>query len=111
MATEAVCPPVPTPTSGGAGAPVAAPVRVATVAVRVEDDTSIGRSYSKRAEVVKGIGAARRALTSTTWHDAYPAEERTVTESLTLGSMHLSKCSREDVLAYFRNTWNLTTTL
>ena len=106
-------------TSGGGGGgevcvkpgPTAA-IKIGTVAVRVEDDSSIGRSYSKRATTVAGLGAARKKLTTRTWHEAYGGRAASATtESFTLGKIHLSKCSRDDVRDYFVNTWDLTTTL
>lgn len=78
--------------------------------VRVEDDTSIGRSYSKAGELVPGIGAQRRALRTTVWRDAYWPQNKTL-ESYTLAKTHLSKASKEDIMAYFENTWHLTDTL
>jgi hypothetical protein len=81
-----------------------------TVSVRIEDETSIGRSYSKKAEVVPGLGAKRKALREATWRTHYAAEPVTL-ESYTLAKTQLSQCTKEDLLAYFRNTWDITTAL
>ena len=80
----------------------------ATVAVRVEDDTSVGRSYSKKATTIKGLGAERRQLRTRSFN---PDPTTIVTESYTLAKCHFEKATREDILAYFRNTWALTDTL
>lgn len=77
--------------------------------MRVEDATSIGRSYSRTTELIPGLGASRRALTSTAWRDAY-GKKRTL-ESYTLAKPHMSKSTREDVMEYFLNTWELNDTL
>jgi hypothetical protein len=80
------------------------------VKVRVEDDTSIGRSYSKKATLERGLGARRRLLRTRSfapYADGSPA----VLESFTLAKCHLSKATREEVLEYFHNTWALTDVL
>ncbi len=95
-------------------APAIAPsLAPAKSSVRVEDDSSVGRSYSKKGDVVAGLGAERRLLRSQSWAAAYGIGTSTppTLESYTLAKTHLSRCSREDLLAYFRNTWDLTTTL
>ena len=84
-------------------------------AVRIEGESnSIGRSYScsaKGANIVRGLGAQRRALRSKTW-DPYAGGKVTPTlESLTLANTHLATASRADFLDYFRNTWALTDVL
>jgi len=83
--------------------------------VRIEGgDNSIGRSYScsaKGANVVRGLGASRRALRSKSW-DPYAGGKAVPTlESLTLATTHLACASTADFLAYFRNTWALTDVL
>jgi hypothetical protein len=82
--------------------------------VRVEDaSTSLGRSYSAldqwhgRAKSIPGIGAARRKLQTR----SFTLKGCPVTESLTMASVNLRTASRDDVLAYFENTWSLTDTL
>ena len=80
-----------------------------TPLVRVEDSTSIGRAYSSAQQrSVPGLGARRAALTT---RSLVPPPEGSVLESLTMRSVHLARASREEVLAYFRNTWELTETL
>ena len=84
--------------------------------VRVEADDSLGRSYARGGDVstlVPGRGAARRALRSTVWRSAYwPAGGLPpALESYTLALPHLAACSREDIAAYFENTWALTEAL
>ena len=77
-------------------------------AIRVESDSSIGRSYSarKHADPVPGLGAARRALkTKSFCPPAAPVD------AASMSLANLRAASREDVLAYFRNTWALTDTL
>ena len=76
-----------------------------TLAVRVEDDTSIGRSYSKRPQTIPGLGAERRLLRTKTFQ---PDPATLAYESYTYAKCHASQASREDILAYFLNTWHLT---
>lgn len=99
-------------TTSSVAAPAITPAAKVT-AVRVEDESSIGRSYSKKAEVVKGLGAERRKLRTTTWRDAYGIGSTTPStlESFTLAKVNLATCTKEDLLAYLKNTWDLTTTL
>lgn len=99
-------------TTSSVAAPAITPAAKVT-AVRVEDESSIGRSYSKKAEVVKGLGAERRKLRTTTWRDAYGIGSSTPStlESFTLAKVNLATCTKEDLLAYLKNTWDLTTTL
>jgi hypothetical protein len=80
-------------------------------AVRVEDSTSIGRSYTSAkitSQIRPGIGAVRRALTTRTFQ---PKDGEAAFESATLQLCQLNASTREGVLAYFRNTWDLTNTL
>lgn len=79
-------------------------------AVRVEGETSIGRSYSARATTVPGLGAKRRELRTRSF-EPYAGDKLPVLESATLALANLKKSSREDVLAYFENTWALTDSL
>lgn len=75
--------------------------------VRVEGSDSIGRTYASGDHMLEpGLGAKRRALTSVT----HAAPNPTV-KSLTNKHVNLSKSTREDILAYFRNTWDLSDTL
>jgi len=78
--------------------------------VRVEDETSIGRAYSKQAVVQAGLGQRRRELRSTAWQDAYAAASSKY-EAFTLTKVHLSAATREDVAAYFQNAWENTNAL
>ena len=80
------------------------------VAVRVEDETSVGRSYSGAAQrkAVAGLGARRAALTT---KSLQVPPEGPALESMTMARVHLARATREEVLAYFRNTWALTETL
>jgi hypothetical protein len=79
-------------------------------AVRVEDASSIGRSYSSSASTkpIPGLGLKRSQLASKTLG---PADGDLTLESMSMQRVHLSRATREQVLAYFRNTWELTTTL
>ena len=82
--------------------------------VRVEAADSIGRAYADPAgALVPGLGAARRALQSTVWRDAYMPRDGSppVLESYSLALPHLSRASRADVQRYFDNTWALTDAL
>ncbi|RYG47925.1 hypothetical protein EON67_08095 [archaeon] len=79
--------------------------------VRVEDATSIGRSYSAKGEVVRGLGESRRKLTSTAWRAAADAHGDISISSYTLAKCHHARATRDDVQAYFDNTWDLTTAL
>ena len=89
-------------------AAVAAPVSMGGVkhgltAVRVEDESSIGRSYSKKQRTTKGLGAMRSQLRSKTFtHDKKDDPTR---HSLTMKSVNLRRASRDEILAYFNNTW------
>jgi len=76
------------------------------LAVRVEDGTSQGRSYSKGAQKTKGLGAQRRALRTKSFNVDNP-----VVKALPCTNVHLAKASREQILAYFRNGWDLNDTL
>jgi len=74
--------------------------------VRVEDETSIGRVYSKDAQLVPGLGLKRATLKTRS------LDNSTVTlESMTMQRVHLAKATREQVMDYFHNTWELTTAL
>jgi hypothetical protein len=79
-----------------------------SVTVRVEDSTSIGRAYSAKPteNVIKGLGARRRDLRCKTFNPQIKS-----LESFTLNSVNLATATRADVLAYFRNTWDLTSAL
>ena len=79
-------------------------------AVRVEDETSVGRSYSGAAQrrSVPGLGALRALKREKSL--AVPPEGPAL-ESMTMARVHLARATREEVLAYFRNTWALTETL
>lgn len=113
MSTSTV-PLVSSPTSAGAGP---APL------VRVESGDSIGRTYEAcdgggpGAQLVAGLGAARRALRCSAWRAAYCGDEAgsgaagLVLESFSLAVPHLSRASRADVERYFLNTWALTDAL
>lgn len=95
--------------SSGAGSSessVAAEAPKKHLAVRVEDGTSQGRSYSTGARKKKGLGAERRALRTKTF-----SVEDPVVRSLPASYVHLSRASREEILEYFRNTWALNDTL
>jgi hypothetical protein len=89
---------------------MAAAASVLAPTVRVEDETSVGRSYSGAAQrkSVPGLGARRAALTS---RSLRTPPEGPVLESMTMARVHLARATREEVLAYFRNTWALTETL
>jgi len=76
--------------------------------VRVEDETSMGRSYSCPKQFIEGIGEERKKLTTKS-HD--PPASAEVTDSLTLADVHLNTASIDDLLKYFENTWDLTATL
>jgi len=76
------------------------------LAVRVEDGTSQGRSYSTGARKKKGLGAERRALRTKSFQVESP-----VVKSLPASFVHLAKASREEIMEYFLNTWNLNDTL
>jgi hypothetical protein len=80
--------------------------------VRVEDGTSIGRSYTDvtRKTHIAGLGARRRELRTKTYAP-FADGKSAVLESCTLAKCHLSKASREDVMEYFLNTWGLTESL
>jgi hypothetical protein len=82
----------------------------AAPAVRVEDETSVGRSYSGAAQrrSVPGLGALRAAKRERSLR-APPGGA--VLESMTMARVHLARATREEVLDYFRNTWALTETL
>lgn len=75
-------------------------------AVRVEDETSIGRVYSKDAQLVPGLGRKRASLQTRTLDNS-----NVTLESMTMQRVHLAKATREQVMDYFRNTWELTTAL
>ena len=84
-------------------------------AVRVEDEFSLGRSYStlsswREVRAVPGLGATRRALTTRSFQP-YADGAPPVLEATTMALVNLRAASRADVLAYFRNTWALTDTL
>lgn len=87
-------------------------------AVRIEDGASIGRSYSALesawgahgAKSIPGLGAQRRALRTKSF-TPYAEGQTPVLESATMALVNLRSASRADVLAYFRNTWQLTDTL
>jgi hypothetical protein len=83
--------------------------------VRVEDEFSLGRSYStlsswREVRAVPGLGAQRRALTSRSFQP-YADGAAPVLEAATMSLVNLRAATRADVLAYFRNTWALTDTL
>lgn len=83
--------------------------------VRVESETSIGRSYSDlkvhgQSRSIAGLGAKRRALRTKTFQP-YADGKAPVLESLSMAFVNLQTASREDILAYFRNTWALTDTI
>jgi hypothetical protein len=86
-----------------------APLKSVTV-VRVEDSTSVGRSYSARATTIAGMGAKRRALRTRSFAP-YADGKLPTLESSTMAYVNLKKSSRGEVLAYFLNTWELTDTL
>jgi hypothetical protein len=95
---------IPSPRAGGTPLSSASPV------VRVETaESSIGRSYSgrKHVESIPGLGALRRQLTSRSFAPPAPV----VLDSAPMALANLRAATREDVLAYFRNTWDLTDTL
>ena len=78
--------------------------------VRVEADDSVGRSYTSittKSNVVPGLGAKRRELQT----KSFNPEKEVAFESATLKLPQLNGASREDVLTYFRNTWQLTNSL
>ena len=79
-------------------------------AIRVEDETSVGRSYSGASQrrSVPGLGALRAAKRERSLR-APPGGP--VLESMTMARVHLARATREEVLDYFRNTWALTETL
>lgn len=79
-------------------------------AVRVEEGDSIGRTYaSKNASnnIIPGLGRKRAELTTKSFN---PGKE-VAFESATLKLPQLDSATREDCLAYFRNTWQLTNAL
>jgi hypothetical protein len=81
--------------------------------VRVEDATSVGRSYSSKATLVPGLGAQRRALTTRSF-DPFKSLDGgvpPVLESFTLAKCNLAKATRAEILDYFHNTWDLTSAL
>ena len=84
-------------------------------AVRIEgEDNSIGRSYScsaKGANIVRGLGVQRRALRSKTFDPYAEGKVQPTLESMTMMWTNLASGSREQYLAYFRNTWELTDVL
>lgn len=84
------------------------------VHVRIESETtSVGRSYSetaKGANVERGLGARRRALRTRTF-DPFHDGAAPVVDSLTEAWTDLRCATRAQVLRYFQNTWDLTTTL
>lgn len=91
--------------------------KMATItSVRVEDDTSIGRTYSAVAShdnaTIAGLGAKRRLLKTRSF-DPYAEETKRspVVRSLSLKNVNLLSCTREDVLKYFKNSWELYDTL
>lgn len=71
--------------------------------VRVEDETSIGRSYSKKQCIIKGIGAQRRELRTRTFEN--PKADAPTLASLTMKSVNLRTATREEIRSYFVNTW------
>lgn len=71
--------------------------------VRIEDESSVGRSYSKRGQMKAGLGAARRALRTSTFHP-----EKITTKAVTLHKINHRTASREDVMEAFHNSWELT---
>ena len=88
-------------------APVAIPrvggAKHGLATVRVEDETSIGRSYSKKQRIIKGIGAQRRELRTRTFEN--PKADAPVLASLTMKAVNLRTATREEVRQYFMNTW------
>ena len=72
-------------------------------AVRVETDTSIGRSYSKRCRLEKGLGEKRKGLRTKSFN-----VEKPTTQSLTSATNHLSLSDRSGFKKYFENTWEMT---
>jgi hypothetical protein len=70
--------------------------------VRVEDETSVGRSYSAKQALVPGLGAVRQGLVSKSFT---PRPDEVALRSLTLKFANLARATREDVVAYFENTW------
>lgn len=79
--------------------------------VRVEDESSVGRSYTANStltsNVVPGLGRKRAELTTKSFN---PGKE-VAFESATLKLCQLDSATKDDVLAYFRNTWELTNAL
>mmetsp|Transcript_3361 Transcript_3361/g.10555 ORF Transcript_3361/g.10555 Transcript_3361/m.10555 type:complete len:893 (-) Transcript_3361:53-2731(-) len=75
--------------------------------VRVEGEDSIGRSYAMSSiMLVPGLGAKRRLLRTRT-HDV-PTDKQVVHS---LPNVNTRLATRDQVLAYFRNTWDLDATL
>lgn len=90
-------------------ATVAKPVQL--TAVRVEGESSIGRSYSSgQNKSIPGLGAKRRLLRTKSFNP-YPEGKSPVLESLTMVPVNASTATREEILAYFHNTWHLTDTI
>ena len=86
----------------------------ALVRVRVEAEESVGRSYSATAKAggstVPGLGAIRSALRTRTF-DPFTGGAVPVVNSTSMAWVNLRCATREQILEYFQNTWDLTTTL
>lgn len=67
----------------------------------------MGRSYTATARKVKGLGAQRRELRTKSFNVTGPC----TLHSLPYTHAHLSKSTRQQVLEYFRNGWELNDTL
>lgn len=91
---------------GGDG-PAAVKRRRELEKVRVEDDASMGRSYSKRASREKGLGESRKAWT----YKSFDPKSLTVDSLTYFPHCHLERTNRALTLEYFHNTWDLTETL
>ena len=99
--------------ANGKAAPLSAAAAGVINHVRVESESSVGRSYSetaKGANVERGLGARRRALRTRTF-DPFKDGAAPVVDSLSQAYVNLRCATRAQVLAYFENTWELTTTL
>ncbi len=71
--------------------------------VRVEDETSIGRSYSKKQRTTKGLGAKRRQLRTKSF--SHEKADNPTRHSLTMKAVNLRCATKDEILAYFNNTW------
>lgn len=89
---------------------VSRPVTLSTV--RVEDEKSIGRSYSaNQNRSIPGLGAKRSALRTKSFQPYEDGSKSPVLESCSMSKVNCSTASRSEILEYFRNTWDLTETL